>query len=58
MRYWYQKDDSYKNIDLTVNYLGYWTDNGKLHYPNSKPPLPSFLMYFYVFTQTIAEFLF
>lgn len=28
MRLYYNKDDSYRKADLTLNYLGYWTDGG------------------------------
>jgi hypothetical protein len=28
----YQKDDSYRRSDFTINYLGYWTDNGACYY--------------------------
>ncbi|XP_071097695.1 uncharacterized protein [Haliotis cracherodii] len=32
MRYWYDKTDYYKKLDQTLNYLGYWTDNGAYYY--------------------------
>lgn len=35
MRYYYHKDEDYRKLDLTVNYLGYWTDTGKVDTPNS-----------------------
>jgi hypothetical protein len=28
----YGKDDSYRKTDFTINYLGYWTDNGACYY--------------------------
>ena len=30
MRQWYGRDTFYRDSDLTINYLGYWTDNGML----------------------------
>ncbi|XP_064616666.1 uncharacterized protein LOC135480695 [Liolophura sinensis] len=32
MRYYYGRDLSYRNADLTNNYLGFWTDNGAYYY--------------------------
>ncbi|XP_046547807.1 uncharacterized protein LOC124257721 [Haliotis rubra] len=32
MRYWYDKTDYFKKLDKTLNYLGYWTDNGAYYY--------------------------
>ena len=31
----YGKDSSYRETDLTLNYLGYWTDNGACYYHNT-----------------------
>ncbi|KAK3600159.1 hypothetical protein CHS0354_012282, partial [Potamilus streckersoni] len=30
LRTWYNRDDAYVKSDLTINYLGYWTDNGMI----------------------------
>ena len=30
LREYYGKDDSYLRSDFTINYLGYWTDNGTI----------------------------
>ncbi len=30
MREWYGKTDYYQKLDNTLNYLGYWTDNGEI----------------------------
>lgn len=29
MKFYYNRDLSYRDSDLIVNYLGYWTDAGK-----------------------------
>ncbi len=31
----YKKDETYKQRDLSINYLGYWTDNGGCYYYNT-----------------------
>ncbi|XP_076450230.1 uncharacterized protein LOC143286522 [Babylonia areolata] len=36
MRQYYEKDEKYRNTDLTVNYLGYWTDAGAYYYYNTE----------------------
>lgn len=28
LKQWYRKESSYREADFTINYLGYWTDNG------------------------------
>ena len=33
MRDYYDKDDFYRRTDMTLNYVGYWTDKGKLSAP-------------------------
>ena len=33
MRDYYDKDDVYRKTDMTLNYVGYWTDGGKLSAP-------------------------
>jgi hypothetical protein len=30
MRAYYNKDDTYRRSDLTLRYLGYWTDGGSV----------------------------
>ena len=35
LRKWYRKDDTARRNDFTVNYLGYWTDNGACYYYNT-----------------------
>ncbi|KAL5016026.1 hypothetical protein ScPMuIL_005615 [Solemya velum] len=39
MRDYYRKDEDYRRADLTVNYLGYWTDNGAYYYYQTEPNL-------------------
>ncbi|KAL3880433.1 hypothetical protein ACJMK2_032671 [Sinanodonta woodiana] len=36
MKFYYDKDESYRKSDLTINYLGYWTDNGAFYYYNTE----------------------
>ena len=31
MRRYYRKHSTYRDSDLTLKYLGYWTDNGRKH---------------------------
>ena len=31
MRRYYRKHSMYRDTDLTLKYLGYWTDNGRKH---------------------------
>ena len=40
MRDYYDKDDVYRKTDMTLNYVGYWTDGGKLSAPFWLIPLP------------------
>ena len=35
MRRMYSKDSSYRKTDYSINYLGYWTDNGACYYYNT-----------------------
>ncbi|KAK7098686.1 uncharacterized protein [Littorina saxatilis] len=37
MRTYYNKDDTYRKTDLTVNYLGFYTDNGAYYYHTTEP---------------------
>ncbi|KAK6165978.1 hypothetical protein SNE40_022777 [Patella caerulea] len=37
MRDFYGKDPSYRKADMTINYLGYWTDNGATYYWVTEP---------------------
>ncbi|XP_050419530.2 uncharacterized protein LOC126832705 [Patella vulgata] len=37
MRDFYGKDPSYRKADMTINYLGYWTDNGATYFWNTEP---------------------
>ncbi|XP_067662761.1 uncharacterized protein [Haliotis asinina] len=33
----YERDNSFVKSDFTINYLGYWTDNGAYYYYNTEP---------------------
>ena len=35
MRMKYNKTDEYRKDDMTINYLGYWTDNGMCYWYHS-----------------------
>ncbi|XP_048245143.1 uncharacterized protein LOC124119103 isoform X1 [Haliotis rufescens] len=37
LQHYYGRDDRYVKSDLTVNYIGYWTDNGAYYYYNTVP---------------------
>ncbi|KAK7471362.1 hypothetical protein BaRGS_00036000 [Batillaria attramentaria] len=37
MRFYYDKADDYRDSDMTLNYLGYWTDGGAYYYYNTEP---------------------
>ncbi|XP_071111597.1 uncharacterized protein [Haliotis cracherodii] len=37
MREYYGKDNAYRQSDLTLNYVGYWTDGGAYYYYNEEP---------------------
>ncbi|XP_046547192.1 uncharacterized protein LOC124257216 [Haliotis rubra] len=37
MRRYYGKDNAYRQSDLTLNYVGYWTDGGAYYYYNTEP---------------------
>ncbi|KAL5016032.1 hypothetical protein ScPMuIL_005621 [Solemya velum] len=37
MRDYYRKNEDYRRADLTVNYLGYWTDQGAYYYYLTEP---------------------
>ena len=35
LRMLYEKEDTYRKSDFSINYLGYWTDNGACYYYNT-----------------------
>ncbi|PVD22557.1 hypothetical protein C0Q70_18373 [Pomacea canaliculata] len=37
LRFLYRRTDEFVSNDLTINYLGYWTDNGAYYYYNTEP---------------------